>query len=84
MNVNPSLVKEIDNTLSKIRKNAHNINNLMTVVYGRIELLISFGDCDKKMKKELEIAWENSRKAMEILKDISKEAVDLQQKIKEV
>lgn len=84
MSVNPALVKELDNALSKMRKNAHNINNLMTVVYGRIELLISFGDCDEKTKKELKIAWENSRKAMEMLKGISEEAVDLQQKIKEV
>ena len=84
MSVNPPLVKEIDNALSKIRKNAHNINNLMTVVYGRIELLIAFSDCDEKIKKELKIARENSQKAMEMLKDISKEAVDLQQKIEEV
>ena len=83
MSVNPALVKELDNALSKMRKNAHNINNLMTVVYGRIELLISFGDCDKKTKEELKTAWENSRKAMEMLKGISEEAVDLQQKIKE-
>ena len=84
MSVNPALVKELDNALSKMRKNAHNINNLMTVVYGRIELLISFGDCDEKTKKELKTAWENSRKAMEMLKGISEEALDLQQKIKEV
>jgi len=84
MSVNPALVEELDNALSKIKKNAHNINNLMTVVYGRIELLISFGDCDEKTKEELKTAWENSRKAMEMLKGISEEAGDLQQKIKEV
>ncbi|MDD5644952.1 MAG: hypothetical protein PHO00_05850 [bacterium] len=74
-------VEDTDAIFAKIREHAHNINNLMTVVFGRVELLMYRDDLDKKAREDLKSIRENSQKAMRMLKEISRESKDMQIKL---
>lgn len=75
-------IREVDGVFTKIREHAHNINNLMTVVFGRVELLLYRDDLEKKAREDLKSIQENSQKAMQMLKEISIESKDMQVKLK--
>ncbi|MBN2190471.1 MAG: hypothetical protein JW728_04575 [Candidatus Aureabacteria bacterium] len=75
-------IREADGVFTKIREHAHNINNLMTVVFGRVELLLYRDDLEKKAREDLKSIQENSQKAMQMLKEISIESKDMQLKLK--
>ncbi len=75
-------VRELDDMVAKIRGHAHNINNLMTVVFGRVELLLYRDDLEKKARDDLQSVQENAQKAMQMLKEISRESKDMHLKLK--